>query len=225
MGISGRDLVTAGHGLEADDLPPFDAERPDAARVDPRAWFDAPDRPFEIEIGCGKGTFLVQQAEDGRDVNYLGIEQARAFYRHAADRARRRALANVRILHADATEFVRYRCPDAIATVVHLYFSDPWPKKRHHKRRVAQERSLADFHRVLAPDGQLRLVTDHDDLWTWYEALAERCAHLFERRPFAAVESAQPGELVGSNYERKFAREGRPFHAMTLVRKKGPHPR
>ena len=160
----------------------------------------------------------MQQAGRFQCVNYLGIEQARAFYRYAADRARRRALANVRILHGDAAEFVRYRCPDAVARVIHLYFSDPWPKKRHHKRRVVQERSLAEFHRVLGPAGQLRLVTDHDDLWSWYEDLAERCTRLFERRPFAAAESAQPGELVGSNYERKFTREGRPFHAMTLVR-------
>jgi tRNA (guanine-N7-)-methyltransferase len=211
--------VTEGFGIDASDLPSFDATNREASRIDPRAWFDHPERRFEIEIGSGKGTFLVQQAVLKPEVNYLGIEWAGEFYRYAADRMRRRGLENVRVLHAHAVEFIRYRCPDAIASVIHLYFSDPWPKKRHHKRRVVQDRSLGDIHRVLLPRGELRLVTDHDDLWAWYEDHAARNADLFERRAFAAPESAGEGELVGTNYERKFAVEGRPFHAMTLIRR------
>jgi len=215
----GRQLDTTGWGLEASDLPAFDAEHRAASRLDPRKWFSEPTARFELEIGSGKGTFLVQQAVLKGDVNYLGIEHAAEFYRYAADRMRRRQIANVRILHADAAEFVRYYCADAVAAVIHLYFSDPWPKKRHHKRRVVQDRTLADFHRVLQPAGELRLVTDHDDLWAWYEDHADRHVHLFERRPFEAPESAGADELVGTNYERKFAREDRPFHAMTLVKR------
>ena len=215
----GRQLDTTGWGLEASDLPAFDPEHRAASRIDPRKWFTEPAARFELEIGSGKGTFLIQQAPLKPQVNYLGIEHAGEFYRYAADRMRRRQIANVRILHADATEVVRYYCADAVAAVIHLYFSDPWPKKRHHKRRVVQDRTLADFHRVLQPAGELRLVTDHDDLWAWYEDHADRHVHLFERRPFEAPESAGADELVGKNYERKFAREDRPFHAMTLVKK------
>jgi tRNA (guanine-N7-)-methyltransferase len=119
------------------------------------------------------------------------------------------------MLRADATEFIRHWCPDAIAQVIHLYFSDPWPKARHHKRRVVQDESLRDFHRVLVPGGELRIVTDHDELWTWCEERAARAADLFERHPFQPP-AAEAGELVGTNFERKFRREGRPFHAMTL---------
>ncbi|NNF44203.1 MAG: tRNA (guanosine(46)-N7)-methyltransferase TrmB [Phycisphaerales bacterium] len=215
----GRTLETAGFGVESADLPAFDAKNRAAARVDPRAWFETPGRTFEIEIGSGKGTFLVQEAVQRPDVNYLGIEWAGEFYRYAADRVRRRELANVRVLHGDATEFIRYRCPDAIAAVIHVYFSDPWPKKRHHKRRVIQDQTLEDFHRVLVPGGEVRLVTDHPDLWAWYEAHAARCATRFTRRPFTAPGSANAGEFVGTNYERKFAREGRPFHAMVLAKR------
>ncbi len=202
-----------GYGREQSDLPPFDA-----GRIDPRDWFPQPDHRFELEIGSGKGTFLVQQAPLRPDVNFLGIEWSLQFYRYAADRARRHALANVRLLRANAVEFIRYWCADAVAAVVHLYFSDPWPKSRHAKRRVIQDRTLEDLHRILAPAGELRLVTDHDDLWAWYEEHAARHADRFERRPFAGVESASDGEIVGSNFERKYRREGRPFHAMTLVR-------
>jgi tRNA (guanine-N7-)-methyltransferase len=220
----GRELDTTGYGLTQADLPPFEVARPEACRIDPRTWFEHPGRPLEIEIGSGKGTFLVQQAATHPEVNYLGIEHAGEFYRFAADRLRRRGMVNARVLHTDAAAFLHYWCPDAVARVIHLYFSDPWPKKRHHKRRVVQDASLRDMHRALAPGGELRLVTDHDDLWAWYEVHASRCADLFERCAFAGAESAGGGELVGTNYERKFAREGRPFHAMTLLRRDRPAP-
>lgn len=214
FGLSrGRDQEFDGYGLTRDDLPPFDA-----GPWDPRVLFADPGRPFELEIGSGKGTFLVQQAELQQETNFLGIEWAGEFFRYAADRLRRRAFENVRMLHDDATEIVVHRLPDSCCRVVHLYFSDPWPKSRHHKRRVVQDETMAAVHRVLAPDGEFRIVTDHDDLWAWYEDHAARHASLFARGPFESPASAGEGEVVGTNFERKFRREGRPFHAMTLRR-------
>lgn len=215
FGLSrGRELSTEGYGRRAVDLPPHDE-----GTIDPRAWFEDPERRFEVEIGAGKGTFLVQQSALEQETNFLGIEWAGEFYRYAADRARRHELANVRILHADATEFIKFWCPDGIADVIHLYFSDPWPKKRHHKRRVVQDATIAQMHRLLRTGGEVRLVTDHDGLWSWYEEHAERNTSLFERNEFEPPASASGDELVGTNFERKFAREGRPFHSMTLVRR------
>lgn len=226
-------------GLTARDLPPLPDDLHasiDGARLDPRAWFPTPDAPFELEIGSGKGTFLVQHAEQHPGVNILGIEWAGEFFRHAADRVERRKLPNVRVLYADACEFLRYRVPAGITRVIHLYFSDPWPKSRHHKNRVVQDRFLADAWRALSPEGELRIVTDHSDYWSWMEEHFARwttgpaptpdalplgilpplpCA-AFERLPFAPADSAGDAELVGSNFERKYRREGRPFHAATL---------
>ncbi len=221
------------------ELPPLPddiLQNRDAGRIDPRAWFPHPERPLELEIGSGKGTFLVQQAELEPGTNYLGIEWAREFYTYAADRVRRRReagkLFNVRLLHADAVEFIRWRCPAACVRVVHLYFSDPWPKPRHHKNRVVQDDFLAEVWRVLVPGGELRVVTDHPDLWAWDEAhFAQWTAgeHTSPARqvggfpvvPFARVafdrpDSAGEGELVGTNFERKFRVEGREFFAATL---------
>ena len=186
---------------------------------DPRAWFAEPSRRFEIEIGSGKGTFLLQQAGLEPTTNFLGIEWAGEFWAYAADRVRRVGLSNVRLLRGDATDFLRGRVPDAVASVIHLYFSDPWPKTRHHKRRVVQDHTLREFHRVLAPGGELRIVTDHDALWAWDVEHVERASDIFERRAFARPASAGEGELVGTNFERKFRREGRPFHAMTLLKR------
>ena len=214
FGLSrGRELEFDGYGITSEQLPSVDD-----GRFDPRSWFGKPSNPLEIEIGSGKGTFLVQQSVLEPETNFLGIEWAGEFFRYAADRIRRHQFANVRMLHTDANEFIRYWCADGIAQVVHLYFSDPWPKSRHHKRRVVQDATLREFHRLLAPGGELRIVTDHSDLWAWYEDHALRNEHLFSRTTFTTPGSAGESEMVGTNFERKFAREGRPFHAMTLLR-------
>lgn len=228
----GRTLDPGQVGLTAEDLGPLPDEivqNPDAARLDPRSWFADPSRPFELEIGSGKGTFLVQQAARQPGTNFLGIEWAREFYAYAADRIRRRQLGNVLMLNADATEFLRWRCEGGIAKVIHLYFSDPWPKKKHHRRRVLQDRFLEDCRRVLLPGGELRIVTDHADYWSWMEQHLARWTVAgsegvpasiagvpFTRHEFAPPESAGDGELVGTNFERKYRDEGRPFYAAVL---------
>lgn len=244
-------------GISTDELPPLPDDilhNPRSGWVDPRSWFPEPEHPLEIEIGSGKGTFLIQQAALQPQTNFLGIERAHEFYAYTADRVRRRRpagrLCNVRVLHADASEFLQWRCPDAVCRVVHLYFSDPWPKSRHHKKRVIQHRLLADVWRVLTPGGELRVVTDHADLWAWnmahfrqwaepadgwIDAPADRapcsiptmpdvvCAQResmpdppYELLAFDRPESAGSGEIVGTNFERKFRQEGRAFHACTL---------
>lgn len=153
--------------IEYPALPDSITSDPNAGRVDPRDWFHDPSRPLELEIGCGKGTFILEQSGASPAINYLGIEWTREFYMYTADRLRRAQRINVRMLHADASDFLRWRCPDRTLDVIHLYFSDPWPKSKHHKNRVVQHRFLAEVCRTLKPNGELRVVTDHDQLWEW----------------------------------------------------------
>ena len=230
-----------GYGFSQDDLPPLERGPLDLARhfhfaaaasdpVDPGKAGETPPtrpRPMDLEIGSGKGTFLVQQAVLEPGVDFLGIEWAKAFWRHAADRARRHALPNVRLLWADATVFVRHYVADASLRRVHIYFPDPWPKKRHHKRRSVQAPFLRELHRTLQPPtgdaaagvGEIRLATDHADYFEWMQHHAQLVADCFDRREFEPPPSAGEGELVGTNFERKYRREGRPFYAMTLVKR------
>lgn len=210
----GRGLDVGDIGIDMRLLPSFEE-----GRIDPRKWFKDSDAPFELEIGSGKGTFLLQEAQQRTASNYLGFEWAAEFYRYAADRVRRNHLLNVRMMHGDATEFLKYWCQDNVADVIHLYFSDPWPKKRHHKRRVIQNQTIETFHRVLTQNGILHVVTDHDELWEWCLEHFNRHKHLFSLQPFTPSSSANEGELVGTNFERKYKKENRPFNAMTLVRK------
>jgi len=240
FGLSrGRELdvapgVVAVSRAELGPLPDEVARDPRAGRVDVRGWFREPGNPLEIEVGSGKGTFLVQQASLQPGTNYLGIEYQREFFEYAADRVRRHGLANVRMLGTDAGEFITWRVPDGIVRTIHLYFPDPWPKRRHHKRRMVQDRFLAHAWRVLEPRGELRIVTDHDDYWAWMEEHFARwtgeagsdtlrarigvdaAGPPFERVDFARPGSAGEGEVVGTNFERKYRREGRPFHAAVL---------
>ncbi len=218
-------------GRTSADLPalPDDPGDRASARFDPRAWFDEPQRRFEIEIGSGKGGYLVDASKRQPDANMLGIEWAREFWLYAADRCRRHQLTNVRLLNADAVEFLKWRVSEAIADVVHLYYSDPWPKKKHHKRRVVRDEFLAEAHRVLKPRGELRVVTDHDEYWVWMEEHfarwtdAGRAGARFERlgedeaRERIRI-SERESELVATNYERKFTNEEKPPHAAVLVK-------
>jgi tRNA (guanine-N7-)-methyltransferase len=228
----GKRLDISGSGVLSDDLPPLPDELstdPARAWLDVRSWFDDPSRPLELEIGTGKGTFLAQQAALQSGTNFLGIEYAAEYFRHAADRVRRHALTNVRVLHADAGAFVRWRLPDACCRVIHLYFPDPWPKARHHKRRMVQDDFLRDAWRILEEGGELRVVTDHPGYWAWMEERFQRFATGrapegeprewlggFARERFAAPASAGEGEVVGTNFERKYRAEGRSFHSAVL---------
>ena len=233
----GFDIAPGVVMVSDEELPPLPDDvmtNPDAGRLDPRLWFtlrgDDPSRRFEIEIGSGKGTFLVQHAPTTPETDYLGIEWAGEFCNYAADRVRRAQLGNVRMLRTDATEFLKWRVPAGIADVIHLYFSDPWPKSRHHKKRVVQDTFLADVWRVLKPGGELRVVTDHDDLWAWDREHFDRwCGSgpcpghegpipAFKEEAFSKPDSVGEGELVGTNFERKFREEGRSFHS-TVLRK------
>ena len=210
----------SGFGFDRDALPAAGGDG--RAVIDVQRFFgfppaaDGSPRPLELEIGSGKGTFLAQQAPLQPGADFLGIEIAKPFWRHAADRARRLNLGNVRLLWHDAQVFVRVHCGDAVFDRVHLYFPDPWPKDRHHKRRSFQEPFLRELHRVLRPAGELRVATDHEGYFAWIEDHAGRVADAFERLPYEPPASAGPGELVGTNFERKYREEGRRFQGLVL---------
>lgn len=219
MGLSlshGKELDVGEVGVQQDQLPPLDA-----GPVDLKQWF-APDRahqPLELEIGSGKGTFLVQQAKRSPQTNFIGIEYAKAFWRYAADRCRRQGLANVRIVYIDAGVLVRHYTPPTSLHRVHVYFPDPWPKKRHHKRRLIQDGFLRDLWEKLEPDARVNLATDHSGYYQWMLEHIQRVSHLYDQRPFEPPDSADSHELVGTNYERKYRREDRALFAMTLIRR------
>jgi len=173
-------------------------------------------RPVEVEIGTGKGTFLVARAEARPEVNFLGIEYARAYCRYAADRFRRHGLANVRMVHTDAAHFFKVCLGDASVWRVHVYFPDPWPKRRHHRRRLIQPPFVADVKRVLRPGGQLIVVTDHMDYFRWIGRVLLNAPGLAPV-PVPRMTDAE-GQIVGTNFERKYITQDRPSYAIARMR-------
>jgi tRNA (guanine-N7-)-methyltransferase len=173
--------------------------------------------PVELEIGMGKGTFLTEQAVARPDVNFFGIEYARWFWRYASDRLRRHNCLNARTVRAEAFYFLREFVPDASIDVLHVYFPDPWPKKRHHKRRLINEAFMQQAMRILKRGGRLQVVTDHQG---YFE---EQIDPVIRSSPLKIVDynrpgSAGEGEFVGTNFERKYRREGRPFYALAAMK-------
>ena len=128
------------------------------------------EKQVEIEIGIGKGRFLIDAALRREDVHYVGVEWAMKYVRMAHARCVRRGLFNVRFVRADAHEFVEFFVPARSVSAYHIYFPDPWPKKRHHKRRLIQPKLVHDLATLLRADGYLHLATD----WVPY------AEHMFE---------------------------------------------
>ena len=177
---------------------------------------EAPAQPVEIEIGVGKGTFLLDRAKRRPDVNFLGIEYAKSYTVYVADRLRRAELENARMLCADAGEVFRRSLADESVMRVHIYFPDPWPKRRHNHRRLVQPAFIEQVKRVLLPGGQLLLVTDHRD---YFQQLQRT---MNNREGFAVTEYPNLHDdspyVVGTNFERKYVREGRPIYKMAFLK-------
>ncbi len=131
--------------------------------------------PLEVEVGSGKGLFLETAAAARRDHDFFGIELAKMYAHRCATRLARKSLSNGRMLSGDGLWFFREVLPEASVAAVHVYFPDPWWKKRHHKRRVLNGPFVADVTRVLAPGGRLHFWTDVQDYYsTTLELLAAK---------------------------------------------------
>ena len=172
-------------------------------------------RPVEIEIGCGKGRFLINSAMAYPGINYIGIERALRYFRIMKERVVRRELTNIRLLRDDAVYFVERYIPDRAVSAYHIYFPDPWPKKRHRKRRLFNARFLEEIERTLAGGGTLDFATDYVEYYEEIMALLET-----SNRLTALEEIPERVRELGSdltNFETKYTAEGRAIHRGAYV--------
>ncbi len=158
--------------------------------------------PLEIEVGSGKGLFLQSAATAMPEHNFLGIEVARKYARHTASRLAKRNLANAVIAEGDALRVFRELLPDASVAAVHVYFPDPWWKKRHRKRRVVNEAFLQDVVRVLVPAGRFHFWTDVEEYFE--SGLALVAEHTPLVGPLEVAERAAEHDLdFRTHFERR----------------------
>jgi tRNA (guanine-N7-)-methyltransferase len=190
-------------------------DRLSTSQIDPTAIFGN-RHLVELEVGSGKGAFLLARAAARPELNFLGVELAKAYCHYAADRIRRRGLTNVRMLCIEAAHLFQVCLPNACLWRVHVYFPDPWPKRRHHRRRLINPAFLAQVRRVLQPGGQLLIVTDHQEYFLHIQRVVSG-AEGFARIALPSM-TADNGELAGTNFERKYTAQGRPFYAAARMR-------
>ncbi len=118
------------------------------------------DAPRVLEIGFGNGDTLVQQAASQPERDFIGIEVHEPGIGHCLIKMREAVISNLRVIAYDAIEVLEQRIPESSITRINLYFPDPWPKKRHHKRRIVQERFLDICAAALKSGGTLHIATD-----------------------------------------------------------------
>jgi tRNA (guanine-N7-)-methyltransferase len=186
-------------------------------RLDPEGLLEVVDwgevfgaaGPVEVEVGIGKGRFMLASAEAHPDVLHLGVEWANQYLRIAEARAHKRGLTNVRFARVDARELVERSVPTASVGTYYVFYPDPWPKKRHQKRRFIQPGTVGHLARTLVDGGKLHVSTDHEEYWQSIEKVLD--GHpAFERMPeFGDASFAIPVEQPLTNYEAKYRIEGR----------------
>lgn len=172
--------------------------------------------PVELEIGSGKGTFLLERGAGCSEHNLLGVEYARSYCEYAADRIRRARLGNVRVVAAEAGHLFRVALADASVWRVYIFFPDPWPKRRHRRRRLIQPPFVGDLTRVLRSGGVAMIVTDHLDYFQQIQAVLDGAKGLAKVPLLRFCDAA--GELVGTNFERKYIAQGRSFYATARMK-------
>jgi tRNA (guanine-N7-)-methyltransferase len=159
-------------------------------------------RPLEVELGCGDASFLADYARRHPDRNFIGVERLLGRLRKLDRKGRRAGLTNLRGVQIESSYFLQYLLPPHSASVLHVYFPDPWPKKRHHKNRLINESFPRLAQGALVAGGEVYLRTDDADYF------AQMTGVFDAGREFQRMET--PPELAEllTDFEREFRARG-----------------
>lgn len=170
----------------------------------PEEIFPDFSQPFEVDLGCGDGTFLMEMAAHYQDRKFLGVERLLGRVQKIVRKSTRRQLANLRVLRMESSYALGWLLPAASATRIHLLFADPWPKKRHAANRFVSVENIALLHQALAPAGEFLFKTDHEP---YYIEATERldASPLLERLPWIPEDEFYPQ----TDFESHWLKEGK----------------
>lgn len=173
------------------------------------------DQPLEVEMGCGKGKFLVARAAAHPERNFLGIDKAGRWLKRGVRRVERLGFTNLHFCKREVREFLEKEVPNESVAIFHLYFPDPWPKRRHHKRRLFTSDFLKKLNASLQPGGLIEVATDFEDYYQWMLQVLEETPlswrevrHSVNERLFEAVDK--------TNYEIKYEAQGKNLYYLEL---------
>lgn len=193
----------------------------EAAILPPESWtqvlpldqyFDT-TRPLEVDIGCGKGRFLSARAAAHPEVNFLGLDRLLVRLRKTGSKIVRSDLTNVRLLRIEAAYAIEHLLPPNSVTTFYIWFPDPWPKRRHHRRRLFTADFLKALHERLTSHGCVHIATDHQD---YFREIME----CFVRDDgFDRLETFVPSEEEQTDFEREFLAQGLPIGRASFRRR------
>ena len=173
-------------------------DRVDAAGLFPKA------QPLEVELGAGDGSFLARYAQRHPERNFLGVERLLGRLRKIDRKGRRAGLENLRVTRIEAAYFLEFLLPAGTVTSLHVYFPDPWPKRKHRRHRLINERFTELARTVLAENGIVYLRTDDMDYFN------QMTASFVTNRNFAPVETPEELAEVVTDFEKTFNARGIP---------------
>lgn len=176
------------------------------------------ENPIHIEIGMGKGQFIMKLAKEHPDINYIGIERYSSVLLRVLQKMEIEPLPNIRFLCMDASIITEVFDKEEVAKI-YLNFSDPWPKERHAKRRLTSRQFFERYDKILAGNGVVEFKTDNDDLFAFsMEEVAEAGwtldAHTFDLHHDPVLNEGN----VMTEYEEKFSSLGHPIHKLIARR-------
>lgn len=159
-------------------------------------------QPLEVELGSGDGSFLIEYAKLHPQHNFVGVERLFGRMKKLAKKGLRQGLVNLRVMRIEASYFLEYLLPKESLTALHVYFPDPWPKRRHRKNRLINERFTEIARQALAPQGVVYLRTDDTNYF------AQMTEVFTANAAFRPVDT--PAELAGvlTDFERDFNARG-----------------
>lgn len=168
-------------------------------------------QPLHIEIGMGKGRFIMDMAAAHPDINYLGIERYSSVLLRALQKMEETPMPNLRFICMDAADVTEVFAKDEVSRI-YLNFSDPWPKDRHAKRRLTSRQFFALYDAILKPDGRLEFKTDNQDLFTFsLEEIPEASWHLDASTRDLHHDAVLNEGNIMTEYEEKFSSKGNPI--------------
>ena len=175
------------------------------------------DHPIHIEVGMGKGHFIIEMARRNPEVNYIGIEKYSSVLVRAVEKLEDFEQDNLRLIRMDAENIEEVFDKDEVDRI-YLNFSDPWPKDRHAKRRLTSTRFLERYDNILTPEGRVMFKTDNKDLFDFSLEQVEEAGWILENHTYDLHHSEYNEGNVMTEYEEKFSAKGNPICRLVAYR-------
>ena len=175
------------------------------------------DHPIHIEVGMGKGQFIIEMGRRIPEVNYIGIEKYSSVLVRAVEKLEDFEQDNLRLIRMDAENIEEVFDKDEVDRI-YLNFSDPWPKDRHAKRRLTSTRFLERYDNILTPEGRVMFKTDNKDLFDFSLEQVEEAGWILESHTYDLHHSEYNEGNVMTEYEEKFSAKGNPICRLVAYR-------